>query len=256
MARLDNQVAIVTGAATGIGRAIARRFAREGASLMLADIAAVALAKTVDEIGATGTPVASFAGDLTQRDNARALIARGLAEFRHIDVLVNNVGGGGGRKPSKIYDADLDDWEHVFNLNVLPTLYCTRFVAPRMVARKQGRIVCIGSGAREGNPWMTINGASAYSAAKGAVHSFVRSTAMELAPHGIRVNSVAPGPIDNERTGPFLRKLDAETGVGPSLITPMGRMGTSEEVAEAVLFMSSDECGYLTGQTLNVNGGR
>ena len=256
MARLDNQVAIITGAANGIGRAIAHRFATEGAQLVLADIAADTLAQTAAAIAATGVSVEHVAGDLTQRDTAQRVIDHTISKYGHIDILVNDVGGGGGRKPSKIYDADLDDWEYVFNLNILPTLYCTRFATPHMVARKQGRIVCIGSGAREGNPWMSVNGASAYSAAKGAVHSFVRSTSMELAPHGITVNSVAPGPIDNERTGPFLRKLDAETTVGPSHITPMGRMGTSEEIAEAVLFMSSGECGYLTGQTLNVNGGR
>ena len=256
MGRLDNKVALVTGAAHGIGRAIARRFAKEGALLVLADIAAEAVEEVADEISRGGGTVSCFAGDLTQRSTAQELIAHVLATHSRIDILVNDVGGGGARSPGKIWAADLDDWEFVFRLNVHPTLYCTRYASPHMVKQGEGRIVCIGSGAREGNPWMTVGGASAYSAAKGAVYSFVRSTAMELAPHGVTVNSVSPGPIDNDRTGPYLRELDATTGVGPSLMTPMGRLGTSEEIAEAVLFMSSGECGYLTGQTLNINGGR
>ena len=119
------------------------------------------------------------------------------------------------------------------------------------------KIVCISSGAREGTPWTAYYaGGAAYSAAKAGVHGFIRDVALELAQFGINVNAVAPGPIDTERTGAGLKELDRTVEYSPSKMTPLGRLGLPVEVANAVLFLASDEASYITGHTLPVTGGR
>ena len=126
-----------------------------------------------------------------------------------------------------------------------------------MMRQKSGRIVCISSGAREGTPWTAYyQGGSAYSAAKAGIHGFVRDVALELAEHGINVNAVAPGPIDTERTGPNLKKLNDTVEYSPNRMTPLRRLGEPIEVAHAVLFLASPEASYITGHTLPVTGGR
>jgi 3-oxoacyl-[acyl-carrier protein] reductase len=126
-----------------------------------------------------------------------------------------------------------------------------------MMRRKSGRIVCISSGAREGTPWTAYyQGGSAYSAAKAGIHGFVRDVALELAEHGINVNAVAPGPIDTERTGPNLKRLNDTVEYSPNRMTPLGRLGLPIEIANAVLFLASPEASYITGHTLPVTGGR
>ena len=134
---------------------------------------------------------------------------------------------------------------------------CTRAAVPHMMRQKSGRIVCISSGAREGTPWTAYyQGGSAYSAAKAGIHGFVRDVALELAEHGINVNAVAPGPIDTERTGPNLKKLNDTVEYSPNRMTPLGRLGLPVEIANAVLFLASPEASYITGHTLPVTGGR
>jgi 3-oxoacyl-[acyl-carrier protein] reductase len=126
-----------------------------------------------------------------------------------------------------------------------------------MMRQKSGRIVSISSGAREGTPWTAYyQGGSAYSAAKAGIHGFVRDVALELAEHGINVNAVAPGPIDTERTGPNLKKLNDTVEYSPNRMTPLGRLGLPVEIADAVLFLASPEASYITGHTLPVTGGR
>jgi NAD(P)-dependent dehydrogenase (short-subunit alcohol dehydrogenase family) len=126
-----------------------------------------------------------------------------------------------------------------------------------MMRQKSGRIVCISSGAREGTPWAAYyQGGSAYSAAKAGIHGFIRDVALELAEHGINVNAVAPGPIDTERTGPNLKKLNDTVEYSPNRMTPLGRLGLPLEIANAVLFLASPEASYITGHTLPVTGGR
>jgi 3-oxoacyl-[acyl-carrier protein] reductase len=149
------------------------------------------------------------------------------------------------------------DWDFVLRLNLRSTFLCTRAAAPHMMRRRYGRIVCMSSGAREGTPWTAYyQGGAAYSASKAGVHGFVRDVALELAEHGVNVNAVAPGPIDTERTGPALRRLDEMVEFSPSRMTPLHRIGTPAEVAHAVLFLASEEASSLTGHTLAVAGGR
>ncbi|HWN90463.1 MAG TPA: SDR family oxidoreductase, partial [Verrucomicrobiae bacterium] len=134
---------------------------------------------------------------------------------------------------------------------------CTRAAAAHMMKRRQGRIICMSSGAREGTPWTAYyQGGAAYSAAKAGIHCFVRDTALELAEHGINVNAVAPGPIDTERAGPNLKRLNETVDYSPNRMTPLHRLGQPIEVAHAVLFLASEEASYITGHTLAVAGGR
>jgi NAD(P)-dependent dehydrogenase (short-subunit alcohol dehydrogenase family) len=151
----------------------------------------------------------------------------------------------------------VEDWDFVLRLNLRSTFLCTRAAAPHMMRRRYGRIVCLSSGAREGTPWTAYyQGGAAYSAAKAGVHGFIRDVALELAEHGITVNAVAPGPIDTERVGANLRRLNETVEYSPNRMTPLRRLGRPAEVADAVLFLASDEATYITGHTLSVTGGR
>ena len=254
MGRVQGHVAVVTGAAKGIGRAIAQRLAEEGAAVVLGDIDAAELARTADAIRAAGGDAITAVGDVTEEGPATALIAAAVARFGRLDILVNNVGGN---RTAKIWEATVEDWDFVLRLNLRSAFLCTRAAVPHMMRQKSGRIVCISSGAREGTPWTAYyQGGSAYSAAKAGIHGFVRDVALELAGHGINVNAVAPGPIDTERTGPNLKKLNDTVEYSPNRMTPLGRLGQPVEVANAVLFLASPEASYITGHTLPATGGR
>ena len=183
-----------------------------------------------------------------------ALIDTAVDSHGRIDILVNNLGGS---RNAKIWEMPVADFDFVLRLNLRSTFLCTRAAAAYMMKRRQGRIICMSSGAREGTPWTAYyQGGAAYSAAKAGVHGFIRDVALELAEYNITVNAVAPGPIDTERTGPSLKRLDATVERSPSRMTPLGRLGTVEEVAAAALFLASDEASYVSGHTLHVAGGR
>jgi 3-oxoacyl-[acyl-carrier protein] reductase len=256
MGRVQDQVAVVTGAGLGLGRAIALRLAEEGAQLALGDIDAPALEKTVADIQAKGGKAFGLVGDVTEPGPADKLVAEAASRYGgRLDILVNNVGGGAR---GKIWDMKLEDWDAVIRLNLRGTFLCTRAAAPIMMQQRYGRIVCLSSGAKEGTPWSAhALGNSAYSTTKAGVHGFIRDVALELAEYAITANAVAPGPIDTERAGPRLRELDRTIPtVGPTHLTPLKRLGLPVEVANAVLFLASPEASYITGVTLNVTGGR
>jgi NAD(P)-dependent dehydrogenase (short-subunit alcohol dehydrogenase family) len=242
MPGVRDRVAVVTGAANGLGREIALLLAREGARVALGDLDAAGLDKTAATITAAGGAAVAVAGDLTEEAPA------------NIDILVNDVGGS---RNAKIWEMKAEDWDFVLRLNLRPTFLCTRAAVPHMMRGRRGRIICMSSGAREGTPWTAYYaGGSAYSAAKAGVHGFVRDVALELAEYEITVNAVAPGPIDTERFGPGLRKLNETVEYSPNHMTPLKRLGQPVEVAHAVLFLASDEASYVTGHTLAVAGGR
>jgi len=252
--RLRDRVAVVTGAANGLGRAIAERLAGEGARLALGDLEGAALEQVAEGIRAARGDAVAVAGDLTEEAPAARLIEAAVQRFGRIDILVNNVGGS---RNAPIWEMKAEDWDFVLRLNLRATFLCTRAAVPHMMRQRYGRIVCLSSGAREGTPWTAYYaGGAAYSAAKAGVHGFVRDVALELAQHGIHVNAVAPGPIDTERTGPGLRRLDETVEYSPSRMTPLHRLGVPREVADAVVFLASDEASYITGHTLAVTGGR
>jgi NAD(P)-dependent dehydrogenase (short-subunit alcohol dehydrogenase family) len=254
MGRLTTKIAIVTGAANGIGRAIALRFAAEGAAVVIGDIDGASLTRTAAAISSAGGTAAAVMGDLTEEEGAAALIDTAVDRYGRIDILVNNLGGS---RNAKVWEMSVADFDFVLRLNLRSTFLCTRAAAAHMMKRRQGRIICMSSGAREGTPWTAYyQGGAAYSAAKAGVHGFIRDVALELAGYNITVNAVAPGPIDTERAGPNLKRLDATVERSPSRMTPLGRLGTVDEVAAAALFLASDEASYVSGHTLHVAGGR
>ena len=254
MAGVRDRVAVVTGAASGLGREIAQLLAREGASVVLGDVEPVGLERTAAAITDKGGTALVVTGDLTEEAPAQRLIDACVDRFGRVEILVNVVGGS---RNAKIWEMRAEDWDFVLRLNLRSTFLCTRAAVPHMIRTGYGRIVCMSSGAREGTPWTAYyQGGSAYSAAKAGVHGFVRDVALELAEYRINVNAVAPGPIDTERFGPGLKRLNETVEYSPNHMTPLRRLGEPIEVAHAVLYLASDEASYVTGHTLAVTGGR
>jgi 3-oxoacyl-[acyl-carrier protein] reductase len=254
MPRLADKSAVVTGAANGIGRAIAQRFAREGARLVLVDVQADALGKVVAEIAAAGGTAHPVIGDVTEEAPATEAVRTALERFGRLDILVNNVGGG---RNGRIWEISPEDWDHVIRLNLRSVFMCTRAAAPHMIERRAGRIICMSSGAREGTPWSALDsGAAAYSTAKAGVHGFIRDMALELGPHNVCINAVAPGPVRTDAAVGYLEELNRRFEYSPDKMTPLRRMADPEEIANAVLFLASEEASYITGVTLHVAGGR
>lgn len=254
MGRVQDRVAVVTGAGNGIGQAIAVRLAEEGALLVCGDVDEVSLRRTVGTITSSGGTAISVVGDLTQAGPAQALIDAAIGRFGRLEILVNNVGGG---RPGRIWELPEETWDGVLTLNLRAMFLCTRAAAPQMMQQRYGKIVSISSGAREGTPWSAYyEGAAPYSTAKAGVHGFTRDVALELAEYGINVNAVAPGPVDTERIGPALQKMNETLDYSPNRMTPLRRLAKPIEIAHAVLFLASDEADYVTGHTLPVTGGR
>ena len=252
--RVEGKVAVVTGAGQGIGRAAAERLAAEGARVVGGDIDASILERTVIALQKSGATFVGVVGDVTEPNAAKQLVETAVERFGRIDILVNVVGGA---RNARIWEMREEDWDHTLRWNLRSTFLCTRAALPHMIEQRYGKIVCISSGAREGTPWTAYYaGGSAYSTAKAGVHGFIRDVALEVAQYGINVNAVAPGPIDTERTGENLKQLDKTVEYSPSKMTPLGRLGQPIEVANAVLFLASDEASYITGHTLPVTGGR
>jgi len=254
MPRLANKSAVVTGAANGIGRAIALRFAEEGARQVLVDVEADALQRVAAEIAASGGEAHAVVADVTEEGPATAALRGAIERFGALDILVNNVGGG---RNGRIWEITPEDWDHVLRLNLRSVFLCTRVAAPHMIERRSGRIICLSSGAREGTPWSALDsGAAAYSTAKAGVHGFIRDMALELGPHNVCINAVAPGPVTTERAVGYLDELNRRFDYSPNKMTPLRRMAEPREIANAILFLASDEASYITGVTLHVAGGR
>ena len=254
MPRLADKSAVVTGAANGIGRAIALRFGREGARLLLVDLQSQALDQVVAEIVAAGGTAHPVVGDVTEEGPATAAVQSAIERFGGLDILVNNVGGG---RNGRIWELSPADWDYVIRLNLRSVFMCTRAAAPHMIEKRAGRIICMSSGAREGTPWSALDsGAAAYSAAKAGVHGFIRDMALELGPHNVCINAVAPGPVRTDAAVGYLEELNQRFEYSPNKMTPLRRMADPEEIANAVLFLASDEASYITGVTLHVAGGR
>jgi 2-dehydro-3-deoxy-L-rhamnonate dehydrogenase (NAD+) len=240
---LEGQVAIVTGSATGIGEAIARRLAQSGATIVVMD-----LNLEVAEFVAASLPNGAFAagGDVSDNEAVQRVVRSVLDRAKKIDILVNNAGIAGRAAP--IWEQTDEDWQRNIAVNLTGVFNMCRAVTPGMRARKYGRIVNIASIAgKEGNPNM-----SPYSATKGAVIALTKSVGKELATEGICVNAVAPAVIQT-------RILDQLTPEQVSYMTqkiPMRRTGKPEEIAAVVHFLSSPECSFVTGQCYDASGGR
>ena len=254
MGRVQDRVAVVTGAGNGIGQAIALRLAEEGAIVVGGDVDGPALDRTVDRVLSSGGTAVGVIGDLTQAPSAHALVDAAVTRYGRVEILVNNVGGG---RPGRIWELPEETWDGVLTLNLRAMFLCTRAAAPIMMRQRYGKIVSISSGAREGTPWSAYyEDAAPYSTAKAGVHGLTRDVALELAEYGINVNAVAPGPVDTERIGPNLQRMNETLEYSPNKMTPLRRLAQPVEIAHAVLFLASDEAAYITGHTLPVNGGR
>ena len=247
--RLEGRTALVTGAGGPMGEAVATRFAEEGASLVLTDISGARLAAAVERIRAALRPDAGLAAeraDVRLRDECEAVVRAGRARFPRIDVLVNVVGGiRGASLGHSALELPESRWDDTMSLNLKGTLHLVQLVAPEMLRNGYGRIVNFSSINMAGEA-----GAADYGAAKAAVASFTRSLALELAPH-VNVNCIAPGLI---RTSVMQRQsaADAESYVAR---TALKRIGEPREIANAALFLASEEASYVTGEMLAVAGG-
>jgi NAD(P)-dependent dehydrogenase (short-subunit alcohol dehydrogenase family) len=247
--RLGGRIALVTGAGGPMGRAIAQRFAQEGASLVLGEISRNRLGEAraaVEASLAPGAGVVAHRADVTQGDEARAVFDAGIARFGRIDVLVNVVGGIRSQTLfAPLLEIDEARWDDTFRLNLKANFHLVRLAAPGMLERRYGKIVNISSMNFAGEP-----GSSDYSAAKAAVASLTRTLAIELAPH-VNVNCIAPGTI---RTT-VVSRMPPEELERYAAKPPLKRLGEPLDIANAALFLASDESSYVTGEILAVTGG-
>ena len=240
--RFSGRTAVITGGASGLGLATARRIIAEGGKVALWDLNPEALASAAQEIGAVHTQ----ALDVSKPDAVEAAAAETLKALGKIDILVNSAGITGATHT--VIDYPIDSWQRVIDINVNGLFYCCRAIAKAMVARGYGRIVNISSVAgKEGNP-----NASSYSASKAAVLGFTKSLGKELATKGVIVNAVTPATFES----PILKQVPQSHIDYMRSKIPMERFGTAEENAAAVCFLASEECSFTTASTLDTSGGR
>jgi NAD(P)-dependent dehydrogenase (short-subunit alcohol dehydrogenase family) len=247
--RLSGRRALITGAAGGIAQEAARDFAREGAQLLLTDLKTATLAPLVEELQATGATVVTHAADLTKRDDVEALISRGEKEFGELDILVTCAGGY--TTYANFEDIEEDDWDRVIDLNLKTVYLCCKAVIPSMKRAGWGRIINLGSLA--GRSTSAGSSPAHYGTAKAGVSILTQYIAKDVAPFGITANTIAPGTTITERVRNVLTP-EKETQFVAN--TPVGRLAMPEDIAGVITFLASDESRYITGATLDVNGGR
>ena len=246
MRRLEDKIELVTGAGAGIGRAIAETFAREGANVVVADRDGEAARETAEAIVKSNGAAQAETVDVTDTEQVKALMQRLAATFGRLDVLVNNAGVGERSDFRHIDDAA---WDKVWKTNVDGTVRCAREAFDLLKASGNASIINLSSVmATKHTRQMSV-----YSATKGAVSALSRSLAVEYAPYGIRVNALCPGYVETALIGRYMQK----PMIAKALLTqtPLRRFGTPQDIANAALFLASDEAAYITGAGLHVDGG-
>ncbi len=256
MGKVDGKVTFLTGSGRGIGRAIAERFAKEGAIMVLTDINEEALSETLELVRKYSPSSISYKLDVTNEKMVQEVVKKVIDAFGRIDILLNNAGVS---NMNHFWELTEEDWDFNMNVNAKGVFFVTKAVAPYMMKEKKGKIVTTASmAAKLGAPLLAH-----YSASKFAVLGFMQAVAKELAPYGINVNSVCPGFVktsmqDREVVWEAkLRGIDDPEKVRKEYIdmTPLGRLCYPEDVAKVVLFLASDDANFLTGQAINVTGG-
>ena len=252
---LAEQVAIVTGAGRGIGRATALELARMGADIVVAELDRGGAERTAGEVKALGRRALVVPTDVTSRKDLAAMAERTRAEFGRIDVLVNNAGI---YRAASTLDVTEEHWDAIMNVNAKAVFFASQAVLPTMVAQRRGNIVSLASmagkiGSRTNLP---------YNASKAAVISMTKSLALAHAAEGIRVNCVCPGVVETDMWAHVAREQSVLLGLSPDEFTrqraatvPLGRMERPDDVANVIAFLASSRSGYMTGQAINVTGG-
>ena len=252
---LKGQIAIVTGAGRGIGRAIALELARQGADIVIAEMDQAGAKRTAEEVGALGRRSLAVATDVTSRADLSAMVDRAKAEFGRIDILINNAGI---YRAASTLDVTEDHWDAIMNINAKAVFFATQAVLPTMIAQKAGAIVSLASMAGKIGSKTNLP----YNASKAAVVSMTKSLALAHAGEGIRVNCVCPGFVETDMWKVVSRDQSKLLGMTAEEFTrqraasvPLGRMETPEDVAHVVAFLAGPRSGYMTGQALSVDGG-
>ena len=244
MADLQGRIALVTGAAQGIGRAIALELTRAGATLAVADINEVKLAQVVTEIEAKGGTAAAFRLDVSNQESIESGAKAVLERFGKVEVLVNNAGI---TRDALMMSMKRSDWDLVLAINLTGPFLLTQALLRQMIKNRWGRIINISSVVGRTGQGGQVN----YAASKAGLIGLTRSLAREVASRGITVNAVAPGYIET----PMTAVLDEKQRSAMMATIPIGRAGTDLEIAQSVSFLASDAAGYITGHVLDVNGG-
>ena len=250
---LEGRAAIVTGGGTtrGIGRATALAMAREGADILIADLNLAGAQQVATEVRNLGRRALAISVDVTSEEQTQRMASEAKKAFGRIDILANCAGI---TRPTPMMDITVDEWDLILNVDLKGVFLCTRAVLPTMIEQHYGRIVSISS--VSGKQGGGVFGSAHYCAAKAGVAGFMKAVAKQMAAHGITANAVAPGLIDTDIT---VGLVDEGTRAGlleqsrQSIL--IGRLGRAEEVADAVVFLSSDRASYITGEELDVNGG-
>ncbi|GAA0609997.1 3-oxoacyl-ACP reductase FabG [Virgibacillus siamensis] len=243
MNRLSNKVAIVTGAARGLGRGIAQKLSEEGARVVIVDLNDEACKEVEQEFSNQGYSVTSYAANIANQDEIKNLFNYVTEEIGAVDILVNNAGIN---RDSTLHKMSKDQWQQVIDVNLTGTFYCTQEAAVRMKENKSGRIISISSAS-----WLGNFGQANYAASKAGVVGLTKTAAKELAKHNITCNAICPGFIDTDMTRGVPDK------VWDQMVSkiPMGRAGSPSDVGNMISFLASDEASYITGEVINVGGG-
>ncbi|MBI3966454.1 MAG: SDR family oxidoreductase [Chloroflexi bacterium] len=244
--RLQDRISIVTGAGRGIGRAIALGFAREGAGVVIADLDPDAATSVAGEVRSLGRPALAVEVDVTQRAQVEAMVERAVAELGRVDVLVSNAGIS---LRQHFLELTEEVWDRVLGVNLKGVFLCGQAAARQMAKTGGGAIINIASQRAEAPD---LNQAP-YAASKGGVRTLTKAMALDLAPHGIRVNAIGPGPVLTDLN----RHRLAEPGEQERFLRrlPLGRIGDPDDIAGPAIFLASDEARWVTGHTLFVDGG-
>jgi 3-oxoacyl-[acyl-carrier protein] reductase len=251
MPGVQDRIALVTGAAQGIGAAIAKRLAADGAKVGVLDLQRAAAQRVADEITAGGGAAVALGADVSKRDQVRAAVDTLVGEFGGLHILVNNAGV---LRDNLLFKMSDDDWTVVMEVHLRGAFLCSQIAQKHMVEARYGRIICMSSTSALGN-----RGQSNYSTAKAGLQGLTKTLAIELGPFGVTANAIAPGFIETamtkataERIGTTIEQMRESVASA----VPVRRGGVPEDIANAVAFFAGEEAGYVTGQVLYIDGGR